>query len=201
MFTELYAVWICLNGLCFGQTTSSHIESSSISLSPQSLHTTVQVFSSLFPRFLVAPFTTFPLVASWVANVDKLLLGIWGQLKARHGTAMEFSNSTISWSRLVGQHLRCPVASWRPYHTKHCQRGGVWGFSAAGRVFRVFWHRTCSKSFREFFFGKDRKNNGNHMKEHLEHLKVPPKNTYLGILYNAPQSTSHSWDSYDATSY
>ena len=35
------------------------------------------------------------------------------------------------------------------------------------------------------------------MKEHLEHLKVPPSNTYFGILYNAPQSTSHSWDSYE----
>ena len=198
VFTELYAVWICLNGLCFGQTTSSHIESSSFSLSPQSLHTTVQVFSSLFPRFLVAPFTTFPLVASWVANVDKLLLGIWGQLKARHGTAMEFSNSTISWSRLVGQHLRCPVASWRPYHTKHCQRGGVWGFSAAGRVFRVFWHRTCSKSFREFFFGKDRKTMETIWKSILniwKSLRTTPTWEFSTMLHN-PQVTAETATSY-----
>lgn len=57
VYTELYAVYswyftvvLCLNGLCFGQTTNSDIKSSSNSLSPQSLHTTVQ---------MVQPFSSF----------------------------------------------------------------------------------------------------------------------------------------------
>ena len=135
-------------------------------------------------------------IPTGVANVDKSNCCSGSEASWRQGMTLPWNSVSISWSH-VG-HLRSrdqlpDVAGLQAEGHITPSTASEEGFGDSQRQAGSSDHRTRSKSFRAIFW-KDMKNIWKSILNVWKSLRIK---TRFGILYNAPQSTSHSYDSYE----